>query len=161
MKRTADTSHPQCRICLDGTFATKSMQTFLDSAEEQEPWGHYCDECAVAMASVIKDSQKRTPEIRLLPPPPNGKAPLAAPKAPKAVAKPVDPPPAPTPAPRDLQALLVPTAPARKPVLPPPPTPAPARNALREAMQGVQGSTVGYDLLTMLGMKKDPVNVPR
>lgn len=166
--------HPQCRLCRDGTYATQTMQMFAD---EDSPWEPYCDPCASAFASVLKDSQDRTPEIRALPKPPAGKAAPAPPKTPtpkpspsppgkvgkKAKTSPVAPlveaPQLPPEAPprKSLVELMRPTAP--KPMAPvsPPPVPAPApvsaksaKAALREALQ----ETGDYDLLTMLGMKR-------
>jgi hypothetical protein len=101
-----------------------SLKMFSD---EDCEWTHYCDPCGEAMASVIRDGQKREPERQVLAPPPEGKAPEATvkarakKKAPEAAAK------APAKAPE------APTPPARKT--------APAKN------------TGGYDLLALLGMK--------
>jgi len=152
------------------------MQSFVG---DDQPWEPYCDPCGVAMASVIKDcSQKRDAEIRRLPDPPTGKA---APKVAKPkVQEPPKPekpskgggvsaalPPATTAVPKpavdvrprmSLAEAMRPTAPRTTPVTAPvPPTPVPAtkspksaKNALREAVQDVEG----YDLLTMLGMKR-------
>jgi hypothetical protein len=170
-------SHPQCKLCRDGTYATATLQTFQ---QEDYEWSAYCDPCLASMASVIRDAQKRTVEIRRLPPPPEGKA---APKAPKvkveappkvpkgsrgkaATLKVEAPPPAPVVAPKppvevkprmSLAEAMRPTAPRPVPVVPapaqapPPPAPAKsAKNALRDAARDVEG----YDLLTMLGMKR-------
>ena len=168
------TGHVLCRFCRDGTYATQTMQSFAD---EDSPWQPYCGPCGDALASVLRDARcGRDPEIRLLPPPPMGKA---APKPAKAKVEPTPKPvkgskaatvavtdtPAPLPveAPKppvdvrprmSLAEAMRPTAP--KPV-PPPPTPVAqpvsaksAKNALRDAVRDVEG----YDLLTMLGMKR-------
>jgi hypothetical protein len=123
--------HPLCRLCRDGTYATMCLKMFSD---EDCEWTHYCDPCGEAMASVIRDGQKREPERQVLAPPPEGKAPeptvktRAKKKAPEAAAK------APAKA-------AQPTA--KAPEAPPPPAQktAPAKN------------TGGYDLLALLGMK--------
>lgn len=122
--------HPYCRLCRDGTYATMSLKTFPDGDCE---WYHYCDPCGNAMASVVRDGQKRDPESQRLPDPPKGtseaapesarekKAPAASVKAPVAAARPV----------------------VKTPEAPPPPArkTAPAKN------------TGGHDLLALLGMK--------
>lgn len=121
--------HPRCRLCRDGTYATISLKTFPD---EDCEWTHYCDLCGKAMASVVRDGQKRDPESRRLPDPPEvtseaapesareKKAPAASVKAPVAAVLPV---------------VKAPEAP------PPARKTAPVKN------------TGGHDLLALLGMK--------
>lgn len=171
----------QCKLCRDGTYATKTMQSFVDDIS---PWEPYCDPCAVAFASVLKDAQGRDAEIRLLPVPPKGKA---APKPPRPKVEPIPKPtkgskgakalpakvadapasPAPVDVPKppvevrrmSLAEAMRPTAPRPAPavVVPPPAPPPPpvsaknAKKALQDAARDVEG---GYDLLTMLGMKR-------
>lgn len=174
MNSTSDTKdvgtpskvYPLCRSCQDGTYATQSMQPF---ARENCPWHPYCDPCGKAFASVIKDSQGRDPEIRVLATPPTGKAfpkvvrakaePIKGPKAVKGskAALPAPTPVAPSPVadvrPRmSLAEAMRRTAPRTPPALPPPPAPPPksAKKSLQDALRDVEG----YDLLTMLGMKR-------
>lgn len=181
---TADApKHAQCKLCRDGTYATKTMQSFVG---DDNPWDFYCDPCAVAFASVLRDAQHRDAEIRLLPVPPAGKA---APKAPRVKVEPIPKPakgrkgsqslpakavdaPAPTvasavAAPKppvevrrmSLAEAMRPTAPKPAPAIVPvpPPVPAPpplsAKNA-KKALQDAARDVEGYDLLTMLGMKR-------
>lgn len=164
--------HPTCRLCDDGTYAVVTHQDHV--AEDR--WIPYCQRCSEVYLSIYRDARKPLPEVRQLPPPPGGKAPppkvrvkikAEAPppkvKGKKGAAKAIQvvapPPSVPVPAP-------VPVAPVRTmtlaeamrptaPKLPPPPPVKPssavaARNALREAARGVEG----YDLLSMLGMKR-------
>ena len=152
--------HALCRLCRDGTYATQTMQSFVG---DNNPWEPYCDPCGAAFASVIKDSsQNRDAEIRRLPTPPMGKAPPKVPKVgptPKSTKGSKVPPKvleapaavvAPTPPvevrPRmSLAEAMRPTAPKPVPV-----STKSAKNALRDAVRDVEG----YDLLTMLGMKR-------
>ena len=174
-------AHAQCKLCRDGTYATKTMQSFVD---DHSPWEPYCDPCAVAFASVLRDAQGRDAEIRLLPVPPKGKA---APKPPRPKVEPIPKPSKGSKASKGAKSLpakvadapaspavevpkppvevrrmslaeaMRPTAPRPAPAVVQPPAPVPppvsaknAKKALQEAARDVEG----YDLLTMLGMKR-------
>jgi hypothetical protein len=158
-------------LCRDGTYATVRIQTFVG---DEYNWDPYCTPCGEAFASVIKDGQKREVEVRRLAPPPDGKAPqepkparkVAEPPAPKgkpakgkavvstAVAPPVPPVVAEPEKPRmTLMEAMRRTAPPAPPPVPPPPKPVKSRSA-REALREAAFEVEGYDLLSMLGMKR-------
>jgi hypothetical protein len=105
-----------------------SLKTFPN---EDCEWTHYCDPCGEAMASVIRDGQKRDPAKRRLPPPPEGTLAPPPPKPAKASKKAA--PPAPDPP-------KAPTAPKA------PPEKAPSLKAALKAE--------GHDLLELMGWKK-------
>jgi len=115
---------PRCRMCLnhhEDIYATMAFKTFPDSEE----WS-YCDVCGSAMASVIRDSQHRDPDIRKLTPPPR---PVEPPK--------IVPPPVPVPPPPPPK-----TAPE-------PPRRVKVTDVAREVVQEDE-----HDLLALLGWKK-------
>lgn len=117
------TEHPRCILCRNRTFATLSLQTHPDP---EWKWSHYCDPCGVSMASVIRDSQKRDPEIRRLPDPP-----AAEPEPVKESTK---------------KKKAVPTAPV-------PTAPVPAKERPRRVVPPPPKDTGGNDLLALLGLR--------
>lgn len=117
------TDHPRCNLCRNRTFATLSLQTHPDP---EWKWSHYCDPCGVSMASVIRDSQKRDPEIRRLPDPPAAE---------------------PEPVKESTKKKKV------EPVVPVPVVPEPAKERPRRVVPPPPKDTGGNDLLALLGLR--------
>ena len=126
--------HPRCRLCRDGTYAVMSLKIF---PEGDCGWTHYCDPCGNAMASVVKDGQKRDPPRKDLPPPPPevevSSLPPVSSKPPEAGKKPLVKGGKGKPSPEPVKS---PETPPKAPTL---------KSALKNE---------GHDLLELMGWKK-------